>query len=321
MFPDDASVRAFWKEKGPAGADFEDFAARLKSHHRDDLAELADLQQSLSSLGGDQQITAKKIIAIKETALEFHIKMEIIGSKHTRSFDELLGPLIRKKLKEATCLCFKVGPNHKLEAFFRLNRDGWTSVEGNRLLPCSYHMLAISKWDTALRELEDLVNSPGTVEHDLQKFFEVYPELLAGKDYDTIIPQAVIVPDVGSYSWKADFVLSPFDQFTFATILELKLPSVRTTTGKRPAHYSFTSRVWHAMQQVRDYADAFDSPNVRTRFRETYHVDIFKPDLHLVIGKRWEVAQVDVIKKMKKDAQVRIETWDELLDRLKRQFS
>lgn len=266
----------------------------------------------------ENYIKAIKITTIYIIAM---LKLKILGAERRWIIADYIDELVREKIKTSRCLCFRIASDGRIEVVFRFNQNEYAVVDGNELLPCSCHILADSKWANVLRGLEELIGSPRTREHDLQKYLETYPELLFGNDFDTIVPQAVISPDLKRYDWKADFVLSPFNQFAFATILELKLPRVKTTRTKTPGHASFTSQVWHSLRQLKDYADAFDSPTVRAKFREAYKVDVFKPDLHLVIGRSWDVNQIDTIKKMKKDSQVKIETWDEMLARLKRQFS
>jgi hypothetical protein len=317
-----ADVLELWHHKMSPTDDFEDFLARFTSEHTDELDELDRYERMLlTAKTDDGRVNAKKIIRIKKIVLNFRLKMAILSTSHRREFAELHSRLLREKLETATCLCFRMKHDNTIEVFFRSGPESWMLVDGGNVLPCSFHLLARSKWTGVLHELEQMINATGTTERDLQKFFEVNPELLAGNSYDTVIPQAVIVPESGEYHWKADFVLSPFNQFDFATILELKLPSVETVITKKPAHHSFSAQVWHGIQQVRDYATEFDNSNVRTRFRETYNVDIFKPDLHLVIGRRWDIAQVDSVRGMKRSAQVRVESWDEILERLKREFS
>ena len=86
-------------------------------------------------------------------------------------------------------------------------------------------------------------------------------------------------------------------------------------TANRPGKFA------NQYQVSKNDSSEFDSPTVRRRFRETYGVDVFKPDVHLVLGREWDFAQVHSIKKMKRDAEIRIETWIEVVERLKREFS
>jgi hypothetical protein len=314
-------ILVLWHEHMDGHASLDAFVDGFVAEHQAIFEELQDLELRLSTATGDDRVNYGKMVQIQEIYLDALLKLAILAAAQHRIIDGFISELIRKKLREATCLCFRIGRDRRIEVVFRAGANDWLMLDGHTVTPCSYHLLAGSKWSRALNELESLVNTAHTTEHDLQKFFEVYPELLAGNTYDTIIPQAVIVPDTGDHQWKADFVLSPFNQFDFATVLELKLPFAQTTVQKRPAHHSFSAHVWHSIQQVKDYADQFDSPTVRRRFREAYHVDIFKPDIHLIVGQRWNVAQSEAIKRMKRDSNVRVETWSEVIERLKREFA
>lgn len=93
-----------------------------------------------------------------------------------------------------------------------------------------------SKWEPILRELSGLINKAGLKERELQDFFESYPELLLNDEYCRLIPQATIVKDDHCH-WKADFVLVPYDQLSFAKILELKLPSAPISRSPAAGHH------------------------------------------------------------------------------------
>lgn len=307
-----------WKPKlGSRDQYFSDFL----DEHKETIHQILNADLVVKSIDETKRFAYIKAIKIETIYTIAILKLEMLYLERNKIIEDYIGELVREKLKNTSCLCFRVSTSGRIEVFFRLNQNEYAVVDGNEILPCSYHLLANSKWDNTLMELEGLINSPQIKEHDLQKFFEVYPELLLEKEFDTLIPQAVISPDQKIYDWKADFILSPFNQFEFAKILELKLPTVKTTRTKKPDHTSFTSQIWHSLRQIRDYAEAFDNTSVRTKFKEAYKVDIFRPDLHLVIGRSWDISQMDTIKKMKKDSQIKIETWDEMLARLKRHFS
>lgn len=84
----------------------------------------------------------------------------------------------------------------------------------------------------------------------MQKFFEEYPELIAGDDYDTVIPQATISRDDAS-PWQADFVLAPINQTDFARIIELKIPTLPLTKRPRSGHRLSVLSLKVAALQVR----------------------------------------------------------------------
>jgi acyl carrier protein len=92
-------------------------------------------------------------------------------------------------------LCFRFNEKGKIEVVLRLEDGSWTYADGVSKLPSSICVINFTKWTNILKELEDIINDPKSKENDLQIFFETYPELIAGNDYDVVLPQAVIVRD------------------------------------------------------------------------------------------------------------------------------
>ena len=148
---------------------------------------------------------------------------------------------------------------------------------------------------------------------------ELYPELLAGDEYDLIIPQATISRDDAD-DWKADFVLAPVNQVEFARVIDLKLPTMTLLKRPRSGHAQFSAKLWDGICQLKEYSRAFDRMRVRQNFRDKYKIDIYKPDLHLVAGRCWDLKLLDGTRALRKDTEVKIEDWDSLLSRLKRRF-
>ena len=210
--------------------------------------------------------------------------------------------------------------NGKIEAVIKFEDGSWCYADGTKVLPSSICILAFSRWSNILKELEDIINDPHSKEADLQKFFETYPELLVGNDYDVVLPQAVIVNDKNN-SWKSDFVLTPKNQYEFAKVLELKIPHIPITTRPKSGHVTFSAKILNAIQQVRDYSRAFDSNSVREKFKSTYGVDVFKPDLHLIAGRKWDINLMDSVRQLQRETAVKIEDWDSVLERLRRNYA
>lgn len=216
-------------------------------------------------------------------------------------------------------LSFRLSPDGKLIAALQLEDGSWTYADGQTLLPSMLCVFTYSKWANILKDLEDLINDPKTKEDDLQKFFEEYPELVAGDDYDIVIPQATIShADVSS--WEADFILAPVNQTEFTKVLELKMPDVSWTTKPKHGHVNFTAKVWSAINQLQDYARAFENPLIRERFQKKYNTDVYKPDMHLIVGRRWNFEWIDDLRQLRKSTPVKIEDWDSALERLKRRY-
>jgi acyl carrier protein len=250
-----------------------------------------------------------------EIAEGFHCYGDIMNG-----FINFLPRELITEVVESRILCFKFLEGGRFEASMKFEDGSWSYADGTKVLPSSICVFGFSRWSNILKGLEDIVNDINSKEADLQKFFEAYPELLAGNDYDIIIPQAVIVND-RSISWKSDFVLTPKNQYEFAKILELKIPDIQITKRPHSGHVTFSAKMWNAIQQVRDYSRAFDSNSVREKFKKTYDVDIFKPDLHLIAGRKWDVKLMDSLRELQRETPVKIEDWDSVISRLRRNFT
>ena len=75
------------------------------------------------------------------------------------------------------------------------------------------------------------------------------------------------------------------------------------------------------MQQLKDYRRAFDSNKVRERFKNKYGVDVFRPELHLIAGRKLDIKLMESVKELKSEIPIKIEDWDSVLDRLRRNFT
>jgi len=221
---------------------------------------------------------------------------------------------------DSRIICFRFKEDGKIEVVLKFEDGSWCYADGTTMLPSTICLLTFTRWANILKELEDIINNPYTKESDLQKYFETYPELLAGDDYDVILPQAVIVNDDNSI-WKSDFVLTPKNQYEFSKVLELKIPQVNIVNQPKSGHVTFSSKVWNAIQQIRDYSRAFDNKSIRERFKKAYDVDVFKPDLHLIAGRRWDINLMDSLRELQRETPVKIEDWDSVLERLKRNYA
>jgi len=276
----------------------------------------------VQELGADSLDTVELVMAFEE---QFDIDIpDALAEKMLTLADgfRLMAVAFPRKmlaLVESKLLSFRLRADGTIEVRLQLEDGSWTFADGQTLLPSTLCLFTFSKWGSILKTLEELVNDPKTKEEDLQKFFEEFPELIAGDDYDHVIPQATISRDDQS-PWRADFVLAPIDQAEFTKILELKLPDIPLTTSPRRGHVTFSAQVWRAISQLRDYARAFDSASVRDRFRAKYKTDVYKPDLHLIAGRQWDLQWMDSIRSLRQEQAVKIENWDAVLDRLRRRF-
>lgn len=176
-----------------------------------------------------------------------------------------------------------------------------------------------SKWAIVLKVFEDLINNPRCKEADLQSFLENHPELILGDDYEKLIPQPTIVSNQGE-NWKADFLLQPADPIEFNKIIELKLPKEKIFVRTKNGHSNFSAKLMHSINQLRDYAYAFDNPICRERFFEMYKTDVIKPKLQLIIGTRISNKRIQDFLELQKRNNVDITDWETLLMKLKRKY-
>ncbi len=182
------------------------------------------------------------------------------------------------------------------------------------------YVSAFNKYSEIIKEFEDLINDPATKEVDLQKFLEKHPEFLKDINYKEVIPQALITTD-DSIEWKADFVLVPFNQLQFCKILELKLPQSKINQKKKSGHTTFSSKLYKAIQQLKDYSKAFQSKHTKNIFYKRYNVEVFYPDLQLVIGRSGDINFKEEFMNIQNESGVKISDWDTYLDNVKRKFT
>ena len=138
---------------------------------------------------------------------------------------------------------------------------------------------------SAVEELEHLINSPIARERDFQNFFERYPDFILNDEYREAHPQLVLSPQDGEVL-KPDFVLEPIDQYSFCDLLELKLPSAQLFVLKRNRP-RFSAAVHEAAAQLREYSKFFEQEQNRKRFESAYpRLKLYKPRMFVIIGRR-----------------------------------
>ena len=211
---------------------------------------------------------------------------------------------------------------HSFSVSLKVNRHTYYA-NGQTIYNDKFFLLSYSSWSNILGELEDLINNQKTAEADLQLFLTKYPELLAENDNVAIIPQAIIPREDGKAPWKMDFVKAPYDESEESTIIEIKVPKMNLVNQPKSGHVVFSAKVLHAVQQVRDYGDSFQSMKVSDSFQDVYGYRVHKPNLHVIAGRKPNISEVEVlnsIDKQRKSYPVLIEDWDTFLARKKQQY-
>lgn len=169
-----------------------------------------------------------------------------------------------------------------------------------------------------IEELESLVHSSATREHDYQVFFERNPRFLAGLEYGRVYPHPILYKDDGT-TLIPDFFLEKLDMRGHA-ILDLK------TTGhlairKRNRVY-FSQWVQEGIAQLRYYRDWFEDRGNRETFMKALGLNeaVFRPRLVLVGGRRADYE--DEVERLRllsgQEGAFELWTYDDLLDRARR---
>jgi acyl carrier protein len=278
-------------------------------------------------LGADSLAYVELIMALED---EYKIDIPLERAERITAVSDIMPQLVELMPEEMRdkidrrVIAFRIREDGRIEVGMRFSDGTWTFADGTSLLPSGIYLTVFSKWGDVLKDLEDIINDPHSKEKDLQLFFEQYPDLLKGDEYDIVIPQACIIPDQKTLRqklWRADFMLSPIDQTNFCKILELKLPEERIVRSDKSGHQRFYQWLWEAISQIRDYGEAFNSSSTRTRFSEMYKIDVLKPDLQLVAGRKWNMVYTESMLELQRRNLVKIDDWDTHLERLRRKFT
>jgi hypothetical protein len=171
-------------------------------------------------------------------------------------------------------------------------------------------------WIPHAAKLEELINDPGASEQDLQNFFEEHPHLLAGGDFERVLPHPALTrTEQGSLI--PDFMLEPSSE-GFADVLDLKLPAARIVAGK-PDRLRHSAAVSEAIAQLREYRAWFEDPRHREAFHRRYGMLAYKPTVVVVIGRDPDVDPFE-LRRLWDDLPnyVAVRTYDDLLRRIRR---
>lgn len=223
-------------------------------------------------------------------------------------------------LTDVTTISFRVRHDGKIEVIGQESNGKFIYSDGTILLESNLFITGKSKWTVVLKRLENIINDPECKEKDLQKFFEENPELISGDDYEMPIPQATIINNDG-IEWKADFVLKPIDQGNFCKLLELKMPDESIFIKSKSGHVNFSSKLMHAINQLKDYAEVFNNVKSREIFYNKYNTMVVKPDLQLIFGRKIDNKSVNDFLEFQRRNKVKICDWDTLIQKLKRKFT
>lgn len=278
--------------------------------------EIVDLENKIEEI----KIEKNKVVRSQrfEEAASLRDTEKRLGEELEKAKSEWNQYLKEKGVSQVNRLCLRVN-NGKLEILVEQSDGTLILNDGTQKLENDLYIFATSKWSKILTELEALINKVDLREQELQDFFESYPELILDDKYDFPIPQATIISE-NNVAWRADFVLIPKDQVAFSKILELKLPNESISNKEVNGHGRYSAKLHHAISQLKDYYEAFNNDNTKTRFRDQYNTDLFKPDLQLLFGRKETIVNKKDFLELQRRQNVEITDWDTLLEQLKRKY-
>lgn len=201
------------------------------------------------------------------------------------------------------------------EGIYRLSLSDHPTEELIIGMPYVVANVTRSFLETEIEEFQEIINSPNTVEHDIQKFLETHPKFILGHEYCEIYSQVILDRD-GHGPLIPDFLIQPYDR-ELCDIIELKLPNVPLIVGK-DNRKRFSSAIAEAAAQLRAYRDYFDDPAKREAVKNKYGISAFRPKLAVIIGRTPELDPI-LCKKIQSGLQdVDVVTYDDLIQRAKR---
>lgn len=165
----------------------------------------------------------------------------------------------------------------------------------------------------AIEELEALINYKGAKEADFQDFFERFPDFILNDDYKNAHPRIMLErEDEGPLI--PDFLLEPHEQNSISDILDIKLPSSKIYVLKKN-RYRYSSAVYEAVAQMREYHLFFDNRKNRDLVKEKYGLFSYKPKMILIIGRKTGLDPVNARKIETDLPQLSLKTYDDILEK------
>jgi hypothetical protein len=168
-------------------------------------------------------------------------------------------------------------------------------------------------------QFEALINRSETSEAELQDFFEAHPHFLSDARLSSPLPH-IRLEDQSGTALIPDFIIKPivaYQRDSNWQVLDLKKPGARLLAGPS-RHIRLSHDVTQAIAQLRDYGDYFGNPENTDRIAEILGHRLRYPELAVLIG-RWGECDVEMLDKAQsRERDVRIVTYDEVLERQQR---
>src|SRR5437879_6266030 len=101
-----------WKpELGNRDEVFNDFV----QEHMKEIKQIINADLALKLIDETKRENYTKVIKIETIYIIAMLQLEILGRGRNRVIDEYISELVRKNLQNASCLCFRVGKNGRIE--------------------------------------------------------------------------------------------------------------------------------------------------------------------------------------------------------------
>jgi hypothetical protein len=164
--------------------------------------------------------------------------------------------------------------------------------------------------------LEESINNPNISEPQLQAFFEVYPHLLTRDAFPIPHPR---LTDAEGKLLIPDFLLRPIvsvQRDINWEIRDLKLPQQQILAHEHGRRPRFSAAIFDAIVQLRDYRDYFRNEQNADTIRSMFGQQLRFPKLAVLVGRMPN--QVEALERNQAEEEVRIITYDEILEDARR---
>jgi Shedu protein SduA, C-terminal len=166
-----------------------------------------------------------------------------------------------------------------------------------------------------IEELESLLNSPQSKEADFQRFFERHTHFFRRWDYREVYPHIALARDEGLL--VPDFILTD-RELQRAAILDLKLPSPKIIRRQHNRD-RFSASIMEARTQLLRYRDWFREQNNRKALVGKVGMEIYEPELIVVVGRSSEFRDEFDRQRLKADnPDIEVVTYEDILAYAKR---
>lgn len=137
-------------------------------------------------------------------------------------------------------------------------------------------------FETAIEQLEALVNQPKVRESEIERLLQNNPLFLNSLGYRDIYHQ-VVLPRTFGADLRPDVIAEPADS-QWAEILDLKLPSAKVLVG-RDDRAAMSAALTEAVAQLREYAAFFDDRKAAAQVEQKPGIRCYQPKLTVIIGR------------------------------------